>query len=125
MTVSNPAKHEKGFTLIELIIVIGIIGVLASIAIPTFAGYRTRALDTSAKADLRNAAVAQEAYYTDNEVYCLNLDNLEAPPYNFYPTTNVDLNITEADTSGYTMTAVHSASGKVYTLTGPGGSITP
>ena len=117
--------NEKGFTLIELLIVIAIIGILATVAIPTFSGYRSRGFDSSAVSDLRNAALAQEAYYTDNDVYSPNVASLQAQPYNFFLSPDVVVNITAADAMGYTMTAVHSASGKVFTLAGPGGSISP
>ena len=117
--------NEKGFTLVELIIVIAIIGILATVAIPTFGGYRSRGFDSSAVSDLRNAALAQEAYYTDNDVYCVNVASLQAQPYNFFLSPDVAVNVTAADTTGYTMTAVHSASGKIFTLAGPGGSISP
>ena len=116
---------EKGFTLIELLIIIGIIGILATIAIPTFGGYRSRGFDSAAVSDLRNAALAQEAYYTDNDVYCQNLASLQGQPYNFFLSTDVAVSITAANAMGYTMIAMHSGSGKVFTLTGPGGHITP
>ncbi|WP_457574253.1 type IV pilin protein [Desulfolithobacter sp.] len=60
---------EKGFTLVELMIVVAIIGILAAIAIPQFAKYRQRAFDSAAQTDLRNARVDLESYYAENMSY--------------------------------------------------------
>lgn len=62
-------KNQKGFTLIELLVVIAIIGILAAIAIPQFKSYRQRGFDAGARSDLRNAAVAEEAYFVDSDNY--------------------------------------------------------
>jgi len=66
-------KKEKGFTLVELLIVIAIIGILAAIAIPQFAKYRAKAYNSAALSDLKNARTAVEAYYADNQQYPANL----------------------------------------------------
>jgi type IV pilus assembly protein PilA len=62
-------ENEGGFTLIELLVVIIIIGILAAIAIPVFLRQRQKGYDAGIKADLRNAATAEESYLTDNNVY--------------------------------------------------------
>ncbi|HUI45754.1 MAG TPA: prepilin-type N-terminal cleavage/methylation domain-containing protein [Nitrospirota bacterium] len=62
-------KKSKGFTLIELLIVVAIIAILAAIAIPQFSAYRIKGYDAAALADLRNARTAQEAFFSDWQVY--------------------------------------------------------
>ena len=64
---------HRGFTLVELMIVVAIIGILAAIAIPQFSAYRTRAFNTAADSDLRNVRTSLEAYYADNQGYPANL----------------------------------------------------
>jgi type IV pilus assembly protein PilA len=62
-------QDDKGFTLIELMVVVLIIAILIAIAIPTFLGMRKRAQDRAAQSDLRNGYTAAKAHFTDGETY--------------------------------------------------------
>ena len=116
--------NEKGFTLIELMIVIAIIGILAAIAIPQFSAYRIRSYNSASQADLRNAGTAQEAYYIDNQNYCATVGTLTGATYGLYLSENVELAVSSATSTGYSMTAYHNKGNKTYELNGPGGSVT-
>lgn len=69
-------KNQEGFTLLELLVVIGIIGLLASILVVNLTSTRKRARDTKRIADVRNLQTAAEDYYGKNGKYPVTIGDL-------------------------------------------------
>ena len=82
MKTLNIEKNEKGFTLIEIMIVLAIIGILSAIAVPSFLSYRDKAYDTTARADLKNMMKFLNFYYLENDTYPATSDDLLAAGFN-------------------------------------------
>ncbi|MGI9121884.1 MAG: type IV pilin protein [Rubrobacter sp.] len=93
---------EGGFTLVELMAVVVIIGILAAIAIPNYIGQQDKAKDAAAMAQLRTAATSQQLYYVDQNAYAGSTTELEA--YGFRQGAQ-EVTVVAADASTYCMEA--------------------
>ena len=110
----SPAPSARagnaGFTLLELLVVIAVLGILAAIAIQNLATHRARAVDASMRSDLRNAAMAMESYYGEFLAYPSSDTALLLIGYR--KTNLVTLTIAVTTPSTYTLTATRSSGSK-------------
>jgi len=67
--VLHPPKADMGYTLIELMITVAIIGILAAVAIPAYNGYVSVGKEAEAKAGLSTIALLEEQYFAENRTY--------------------------------------------------------
>jgi type IV pilus assembly protein PilA len=119
-------QRDEGFTLIELLVVIVIIGILLAIAVPSYLGFRGRAQDSAAKANIRAAVPSAEAFYSENNTYTgMNVAGLKATYDSGLKTSGphaVSLAGAVPDDDSYCLTAT-GKTGNQFKFEGPGGEV--
>jgi prepilin-type N-terminal cleavage/methylation domain-containing protein len=99
------AVGKRGFTLVELLVVVTLIGLITMIALPRFTGARQRAHRSQAITDLRTLVTAQEAYWADTKLYADEVALLTE----FNQTPEVLITVLETTGNGWSAQATHNS----------------
>ena len=116
-------EGQRGFSLIELLVVILIIGVLAAIALPAFLGQRQKGQDSSAKSAARNLVSAVESFYVTSKTYVGAASDNDVQKSGVLGNGNGEASIADATSNGYTLIG-QSASGNRFTVVKDPGGVT-
>ncbi len=100
----------RGYTLVEILVVVAIVGILATIAVPQFSSYREKSYCATIKSDLGILARHQENYYLQNEIYLVATSNPDGSSnmLNHRWSPGVTVDSATADINGWSVTASHS-----------------
>lgn len=116
-------REMGGFTLIEMMVVVIIIGILAAIALPVFLNQRERAWDAAAQSDLRVALVYLESYHSTYGAY--STDALVEPETIFRPSQGVEVTFPVLDVDAFCATSTHDSSSNAWEITHETGNVVP
>ena len=104
-------KSESGFTLIEMLIVIAIIGILASVAIPQYSQYKIRGYDAQTKQALKNMHLLCNAYWLDTSaLQGCDLPKIKEPTYGFNQNVDVVATLSPSPRDNFCASAKHNDS---------------
>ncbi len=109
-----PDRYKKGFTLVELMVVIAIIGILAAIAIPQFSAYRQRSFLSALQSDARTIANAQEAYFVANNRYASSYNRIEVSPYGAALSQHTTVDSWLGDHQSFSFTCIDHLHGNIF-----------
>jgi len=106
----TPNRRNRGFTLIELMIVVAIVGILAAVAYPSYMSYLKKGNRSSAQAHLMDIAQSQQRYLLDARSYAPDLATLNmTTPSSVSPYYTIGISPTPGPPPGFTATATPKA----------------